>query len=478
MTAALLALALSLAASSSPGASIAGPCAPVTAAEPDGAAAEAYRTVADTELARGDLDTAAVAYREAAARDPHDARSRAALARLCADAHGPDPFADGVARLEAGDPAGALRALRGAHGGGAPSPAVALLEGICHYDLGEDEEAERLLRAAEVAPAHRDAARLYLGLLRLRAGDAREAATLFDAAAASGPSLARVAGDLGRLARRDGRLVVSLLAESAWDSNVTLAPAGATPGPEADGAGALSAAALWRPRGRNGPYARATAALSQQLSLGAFDVSALDGAVGWQQRFRRLTVAAEYDLGSRTLGGARFLTAQRLLASAVWTRRGGAALSASYAARLEDYAGAYEDYSGVVHRGEVRVSWPLGDVARLALAYGAARDLADAAALSYAEHGPRAELRVALGDRVRLGVEAGAALRSYDAVDDALGARRDDTLLDAAALAELDLGDHLTARVALQGRFAASTTPALEYEKLVPSVGLLWIGGL
>ena len=473
MTPALLALAVSLAASSPPPSP--GPCAPPAALAPDPAAAEAYRAVAETELARGDVDTAAVAYREAAARDPGDAGSREALARLCADGDRPDPFAEGIARLEAGDPAGALRSLRAAQRGGAPPPAVALLEGICHYDLGEDEAAEPLLRAAEAAPAHRDTARLYLGLLRLRAGDARDAAALFDAAG-TGPSLALVAGDLGRLARREGPLVLSLLAESAWDSNVTLAPADETPGPEGDASAGLTASALWRPRGTSGPYARAAAGLAQQLSLGAYDVSALDGAVGWQERFRTLTVAAEYDLGARTLGGARYLTAQRLLASAVWTR-GGAALSASYAARFEDYASAYQAYSGVVHRGELRLSLPLGDAARVSVAYGGARDLADARSLSYTEHGPRAELRVALGGRLRLGLEAGAAFRSYDAFDAALGDTRRDTLLDAAALAELDLGDHLTARVALQGRVATSSVPALEYDKLVPSVGLLWVGG-
>lgn len=468
-----LLLAIALVAGRAAGAD---PCAPPRPVAPDGAAAAEYRAVAEAELARGDLETATLAFQAAAARDPDDATSRAALARLCEEGPRPDPFAEGVARMEAGDPRGALRALRLTHGDAAPSPAVALLEGICRFDLGEDAAAEPLLRAAEASSAHRDTARLYLGLLRLRAGDASEAAALFDAAR-NGPALSGLAGEMGRLARRDGRLVLSLLAESGWDSNVTLAPEGGEPPPEADGAFGLTAEALWRPRGRSGPYVRATAGLSEQLSLADYDVSALDGALGWQLRLPSLTLAAEYDLGTRTLGGRRHVTAQRLLASAVLTR-GRTSLSATYAALLEDYVPEYADYSGLTHRAELRLSVLVGASARVALAYGAARDLADAAALSFVEHGPRAELLVALGARTRLGLDAGVRFRAYDEADPAFGVTRDDVYLDGAAFGEVDLGTHLTARLALQARQARSTVDVLEYEKLVPFVGLLWVTGL
>jgi hypothetical protein len=378
--------------------------------------------------------------------------------------------------MDAGDPRGALRSFRATHGAAPPVPAVALLEGICHYDLGEDAAAEPLLRAAEASPRHRDAARLYLGLLRLRAGDASEAAALFDAAR-NGPALAGLARDMGRLARRDGRLVLSLLAESGWDSNVTLTPPDAAAPEEADGAFGLTAELLWRPLGRSGPYLRATGGVMEQLSLDDYDFALVDGVVGWQLRLPAVTLAAEYGAGRRTLGGERYLTAQRLGASIV-LGRGRTTLSASYAARFEDYAWSYRDYSGVVHLAQLRLSLPLGRSARLALAYGAARDLADVAALSYVEHGPRAELLVAPGGRSRLGLEVGPTFREYDEADPTFGVVRSDVYLDAAAFAEVDLGTHLTARLTIQGRQARSTVDVLEYEKLVPFLGLLWVTGL
>lgn len=469
MTAPLLA-ALALAASA------ADPCAPVAPLAEDAAAAAAYRDVGDAEAAAGRAGTAAVAYRAAAARDPRDAASRAALARLCADGAPADPFQAAVARLDAGRPAEALALLRSLHRGAAPEPAVALLEGIALLDLGADAEAEPLLRRAAAAPAHAPAAELYLGLLRLRAGGGSEAVALFDRAAAT-PALAPIAEDLARLARRDGRLVLSVLAESGWDSNVTLAPATPAPGPEADAALGLGAAVLYRPRGTSGPYLRASAGATEHLSLAAYDFAALDGAAGWQHRRGALTLGAELALGARTLGGEPYLLARRLLVSGALALRG-ATVSAAYAARSEDYAAAYAGYSGILHRAELRVALPLGDAARVGLAYGLARDATRTADLSYVEHGPRADLRLALGRRARLALEAGLALRRYDARDTALGVLREDVQLDAAATAELDLSDHLTARAGLVARTLDSTLDALGYEKLVPTVGLVWTRGL
>ena len=70
---------------------------------------------------------------------------------------------------------------------------------------------------------------------------------------------------VGLVTERD--LVLTVLAESAWDSNVTLAPAGAVPGPQPDAVGALTATALWRPRGAAGPYARAAGATSPAYGM-------------------------------------------------------------------------------------------------------------------------------------------------------------------------------------------------------------------
>jgi hypothetical protein len=374
--------------------------------------------------------------------------------------------------MDAGDLRGAIAAFRTVK----DDPSAALLEGICHHDLGDDAAAVPLLRSAATFPAHREVASLYLGLAALRAGAAGEAASFFEAAAAS-PSISRVAGDLARLARREGRLVVSLLAESGWDTNVNLAPSGPVGAAEDDGSFALVASALLRPRGTQGPYLRATGALHQQLALGAYDFGALDAAGGWQARLGPLSLLGEYGYGRRTLGGDSFLAAHRLLASAALRHRG-VTFSATYLARFEDYAPEWDAFSGVLHRAEARVSFPVGRRAWLALAYGLGRDLADAEVVSFVEHGPRAELRVALGRRARVGAEVGVSSRRYDAYDAILGATRGDVALDGAVLAELDLSDRVSARASLLARRLTSNVPAMEYDKLVPAVGLSWTAGL
>jgi tetratricopeptide (TPR) repeat protein len=451
------------------------PCAPVVARAEDPAAASEYRAVGEAERARGDLETAAAAFRTAAALDAQDGGSRQALRALCAAGPGaPEPFAEGLRLLEADDARGAAAAFRSARERAGADPSAALLEGICRYELGEDAEAASLLREAEQAPAHRAAARLYLGMLALRAGAGSQAAALFDSAGAS-PSLARMAADLARLARREGRLVLSVLAESGWDSNVPLV-ASDLPGDREDGAWALTAGALWRPRGSFGPYLRANGSLHQQFTLDAYDFGAVDGAAGWQVRAGRLGLLAEYDYGYRMLGGDPFLSSHRLLASASLPI-GRAVASLLWFTRFDGYSGAYQPFSGVVHRTEAKVSFPLGERALLALAYGGGRDLADAGYLSFLEHGPRAELRLALAPRVRLGVELAATFRAYDAADPAFGTARHETYLDGAALAEVDLTERLSLRAALQARRASSSVSALEYDKVVPTLGMSWTAG-
>jgi hypothetical protein len=198
--------------------------------------------------------------------------------------------------------------------------------------------------------------------------------------------------------------------------------------------------------------------------------------VGWQVRRPGRALALQYDAAVRALGGERYLVAHRVLASALAGRRVTFGVAAS--ARLEDYAGAYADFSGVLLRGEARLGLPVGSAARLGLGYGVSRDLAEAEDLSFLEHGPRTDLWIALGRRVRLGLEAGAALRAHGAADALLGEVREDVLLDGTATAEWDLGASLTLRLALHARRNVSTIDALEYEKLVPSLGLLWVTGL
>lgn len=448
------------------------PCAPVVpAAAADPVTASAYRGVAETEAAKGSRDTAILAYQSAAALDPADRASRAALQRYCAAGPRTDPFQDGMAKMDAGDLRGAVAEFRVARGR-ADDPSIALLEGICQYELGDDHEAEAALRMAEASPADADLAKFYLGLVALREGSASRAASLFDAASASA-AIAPVASGLARLARSEGRWALTLVAASGFDSNVNLAPPGAPPAREADGLYALGATGLLRPSGSDGPYLRAQGFLNQQLRLGEFDVAAGDVAGGWQLRRDRWSGLAEYDFSYRTFGGSPFLSSHRLLASA-WTAVGDVTIGATYLARFESYADGFSPFSGTVQAAEVRTSFGIGSGARLALAYGLARDAARLSILSYLEHGPRAELRIATARAMRLGIELAATFRGYDVLDPALGARRSDTYLDASVLAERDLSLRWTAQIAVRGRRALSNVAGFEYAKLAPTVGLAY----
>lgn len=449
------------------------PCAPLEPmARADPGASSAYRAVAEAEAAAGARDTAILAYRNAAAFDPADASSRAALERYCSTGPERDPFQEGLAKMDAGDLRGATADFRAARAR-SDEPSVALLEGICLYELGEDREAEPLLRMAERSPENADLARLYLGLLVLRRGAASEAAAFFDAASASA-AVAPVASDLARLARSEGPWAFTFTASSGYDSNVNLAPPGAPPARESDGLYAFGAMGLVRPWGSEGPYLRGQGLLNQQFRLGTFNVAGGDLAGGWQLRSGSWSALGEYDFAYRTFGGSPFVTSHRLLASASGVVAGDVTIGASYLARFESYADGFSPFSGTVQAVEARVSFPAGSRARLALAYGVARDGARLSILSYLEHGPRAELRVVTAGGLRLGVDVAATFRGYDVYDPALSAKRSDTYLDAAALVEWDLSRGWTGQVALRGRRALSDVPGFEYAKLVPMVGLAY----
>lgn len=466
-------LAMSLAA--------ADPCAPVAlAGSLDADAATAYREVGDAERAAGSRETAVVAYRQALAHNPSDAAARRALDSLCQealappDAEQPSMFSQGLARMDAGDLRGASVAFQAARRQ-APDPAAALLQGVCLYALGEDDRAEPLFREAEAAAAHQDAARFYRGLIALRSGRAAEAASLLDAAAAS-QGFGPLAADVARIAHRTGRLVLSVFAESRWDSNVPLL---ANSSPEAsqagDGAGGLTASALLRPFGR-GPYLRVTGLVHKQLQLNAYDLAGVSPAFGWQLSGTRHGLLAEYGFDYRALGWSSFLLAHRLFASG-WTNLGRLSLSGSYFARFESFQSTWEPFSGTLQGGEARGALSLGP-ARIGIAYHLSRDSAKTSELSWWEHGPRAELKLRLGSRARAGLEVGVSWRSYSGVSPTLSVKRADTYFDGAALAEYDISDHWIARFSLEARRALSNASAFQYSKLVPTLGLGYVVGL
>ncbi len=473
MTGAILALILGAA----------DPCAPVLpAAVPAPAEAAAYRAAGDEERAAGDREGASFAYRAAAALDPADAASRERLRALClAPAPRADPFEAGLRRMEAHDWRAAAESFGEARRATGDRSA-ALLEGICRYNLGEEAEAAPLLRAAEAQPEHRDLARFYLGLVALREGAAPRAAELFAQAAAS-PELASLASDLSRLARQDSGLVLTLLGETGFDSNVTQAPrnAAAIPGvagtTSGDGLYGFAGSALYRPLGRDGPFLRASGFARQQLQLGSYDFAGLEAGAGWQATRDGAGAQGGYDFLYRTFGGRPFLAAHRFSAGAWLTA--GLTWSARYALQLENYQSSnISGFSGTVHSAELRAALPFGPGGWLAAVYGLTRDAAKLGIASYTEQGPRLELRSVLGPRLRLGASAGLSFRSYDDLDPVLGVRRKDRYLTATLTGEYDLAPGWTARASLQGFRALSSSPAFEYDKLVPTVGVVWQKGL
>jgi hypothetical protein len=312
-----------------------------------------------------------------------------------------------------------------------------------------------------------------LGLIALREGDRAEAATLLDAAAAS-PGFAAPASELSRLARRSGKLAFSLLAESGWDSNAQLAPGLVPISTSSDGALGFAATGLYRPLGESGPYLRGSGLYRKQARFGDLDFGGVSGAAGWQLGHGGRGFLGEYDYDFRLLGGSSFLSAHRLLVGG-WILAGPLTLGASYFARFESYpATLYAPFSGTLQRAEGTVALRLSRGGRLAFGYHFAHDGVERPELSWNEHGPAAELRIWVAPRLRLGMSAAVSLRGYGAVDSNFGLKRFDVYLDAAALAEWDIGEHFTLRFSLEGRKAFSNSEAFDYGRVAPTLGLAY----
>lgn len=447
------------------------PCAPPPAdLPPDRATAAVYRDVARAEEAAGGLEGAAVAYREVLRRDPADEGSRAALSSLCRRRSAGQRFDEGVARMRAHDWAAAAAAFADARAGGVGASA-ALLQGISLLELGEDARAGEALAVAERDRATRDAARFHQGLLALRAGSPSRAVEAFEDAARA-RDLSPLAAQLARQARVSGRLLVVASAEVARESN----PALEDKDPIADEAGGLGLLALVRPLGRWGPYLRGQAQLHRYRTQRDLDLAGYDGAAGWQLGRETGGALAEYDLAVRTLGGEPYLTAHRGLVSG-WIATGPVLWTATALARVERFATAWDPLSGTVLRGDLRAGLPLGRAALAGLSYGVARDRTDTAALSWVEHGPRADLQLLLGKRLVLLADAGLAWRTAEGRDDTLGATRSDRTLDGSLALELDLGRGLFLRGGVAGRLARSSVSAYSYQAWTPSLAIRYVFG-
>jgi tetratricopeptide (TPR) repeat protein len=454
------------------------PCGPVEPASPDPALAAVYRGVGDAERAAGSLDAALAAYRAALSHDAGDEASRVGLQTVCTElrAH---PFEDGVRLMKADELRGAVAAFERARTG-PDARSAELLEGICLYRSGDDAAAAPLLRAAELDPAHRENARFFLGLIALRAGRAADAEQLLSSSAAADPALAPFARDLLRSARRTGRLVLSFVAESGWDSNVDLAPdTGGPAGRTPDALGAMTLVADAHPLGESGPFLRGTANWREQATYDALDMRSLGGTAGWQGGRGGRFWLAEYGYDDRQLARAPYMSAHRLFGTARLQLARDLNVGASWLTRFEAFEPAVDaGYSGTRHVASADLAWSAGPRTTIVVGYHGGRELARDPTLSWREHGPRLTLRVQATSAVRLGLEGALAWRGYDTFDPALSARRRDVVLDLAALAETDLGDRWTLRATLAFRRDASSVPDFTYSKLVPMVGIGYTVGL
>ena len=455
------------------------PCAPVGPAQKrDVAAAEAYLDVADQEQRGGAVDTAAAAYRSALRVDPQNAKARAALASLCRRATAGEQFGEALRRMESGDRRGAITLFERIRAAG-PDPASALLEGICQYELQEDEEAVPLLREAERDPTLAPSAQLFLGLVSLRQGGGEEAARSFESAAARDFAIAPTAASLLRLARREGRVVFSLLGGPSADSNVDLAPDGSpTAGGSEDAAGTVAASFLVRPSGESGPFVRASGTYRKLTRFTQFDLGVAEVAAGWQLGRERRHALAEYSYDFLSLGGDSYLSAHRVLVEGRWTFQK-VSLAASYAARFESFlTGAAAPYSGTRHLAELSGEWRFGGGSAIGLSYGAVRDLTDDPTLTYVEQGPHAYARFPTSPTLRCAFDASVSRRRYDEPDPAFAARRADTYVDGAAAAELDFADQWTGRFWVAARKSFSNVSDFAYTELSGGVTLTFAIGL
>jgi hypothetical protein len=440
------------------------PCAlPEPANPPDPAAAEVYLEV-------GESENAPEGFREALRLDPSNVRALARFQATCRP--GDERFERARARMDAGDCAAAIRLFERIRAEG-PSPPAALLEGICLYELEQDEPAQTLLLEAESDESVADSARFFLGLIARRRGEQAEAQRLFTEVAQGTSKVAEQADRLLRESRTGRALSISLLAESGYDSNVTLSPSGAPAG--GDGLGSFAAALLWKPI--DGLFARATGFYRAQLQLPDYNLGAAGAALGYVLGPASRQLSAEYDYDFVALGNAPYLSAHRL-AAAGRLGVGPVSLGAAYGVRFENYRTATTSpFSGTLHGAQLSATLRVAESAWVEVSYRGARDLAAYPETSYLEHGPAAGLRLAIGT-FRASAEAGAAFRSYDDVDPALGVQRQDALLDLAAVGEYDLSPRWTLRLSVGGRDAISNVPELTYLRGYATLGVAFASGL
>jgi hypothetical protein len=426
---------------------------PEPAEPPDPADSAAYTTVGDDARAAGDVTTAAIAYRNAVALDPGNARAAAALAALCRAAS--------AAPATPATPA-------------APDDDPALLDAIARYRGGDRAAARAALSAIVASRSDSAAAHFFLGLIAFERHETSAAIRELELADGD-PDYRELATGLVRLARRDGAVAVALLVEPELDTNPQLLPdtppAGALSGAPQLDEDVLTAATLTvRPR----PWLiiRDALAWRNQRQLSALDFVGENAQVAAELDDGPHRVALRYDLDYDLLDGARYLLANR--ASLGYRHDGpSVALVASYSLRRRDYANAAQEaFTGWVHAGDAGAVIHLGRGAELDARLTAGREVTADSSFANLSGGVALALRTRSTSPVRLAASAAAGYARYDSAEPD-GQLRRDFAIEAGVDLEIDVGDHV---VAVAGTSATRNTSSIEdfrYAKLLARCGLV-----
>jgi hypothetical protein len=421
--------------------------APTPVAPPDPAEASRYVQVGDEAHATGDVRIAAIAYRDALARDPGNVAARAGLDALC---------------------------------GAVCDDAEELLRAIAQFRRGEIEPARSTFAAlAARGGASENGARFFLGMIALGEHDGPTAIRELELARRD-PAYDEAARAVLPLAHRDGVLAAVLLAEPELDTNPQLLPdtppLGAMTGPRESDEDLLLAATLTVRPARSW-FVRDTLTWRAQRTLRSLDFLGETAQLGvvLGQGADRLVLRTDFDYD--LLDDSPYLVAERL--GAEYRRElGNIALVASYGVRRRDYQQPTEaSFTGWTHAGDAGAIFHITPRIDLDARATFANELTADPVFSDIMVGMAGSMRARLAGGVRLTAFAAAWYAHYDGAELNGELRRDDHG-EVGADAELDLGDHVLATCGSTLIGNESTVADFVYWKLVVRCGIaVAIGG-
>jgi len=424
--------------------------APASTAPPDAADAARYVEVGDEARAAGDTRVAAVAYRSALARDPHNAAARAALDALC--------------RAET------IVADDGSE----------LLAAIAVYRSGQLDAAEATLTqlAARGGPSA-TGAHFFLGAIALQHHEGGHAVAELELARRD-PLYAAPAATLLPLAHRDGTFAFVALVEPELDTNPVLLPDTPPAGsmlqkPEIDDDVLLAATITARPT--RWLYARDQVLFRKQHNQAELDFFGETATVGAETPQGRYRFGLRYDFDYDLLDGLPYLYAHRATGTALH-ELGGVALAASYALRRRDYQdSAQSAFTGWVQSGDAGAIVHATTSVDLDARATVMREHTEDPAFSDIALGGFVAVRARLAPGIRLSGMGAGWYAIYDGTEPD-GSERHDVHGEASGDVEIDIGDHALATVGAGVIGNSSTIADFRYYKLIVRCGLAFaIGG-